>query len=312
MRSVCIAPPPWSGKRDSNPRRSAWKADALPIELLPQRLKPPLARRRDLGAEGAKGRLTLAQQRHKLATAISTFQTEERRHLPSTVFLGALGEQEDPTRLGAEWDDDLETEEGVSGQSGLAARGQTESDTRTSESPDDSSALDGGCPEVQPIPLPSTLGIPFLKRHARMTLAHKERKLREGQMNDCLQAIRTSIGYKSLLYRTKIRNASSQRAKLRSYDDIHVADQSVRKHVRIYMHAREMMEKLYDADDPKEKAEKESFFAKYKAIQKADLTAETTVLEAFTSGLRNKGSAWFWTLEDTDAAKSSHWMKDCE
>ncbi len=25
----------WSGKRDSNPRRSAWKADALPTELFP-------------------------------------------------------------------------------------------------------------------------------------------------------------------------------------------------------------------------------------------------------------------------------------
>src|SRR3989304_9607525 len=26
----------WSGKRDSNPRPSAWKADALPTELFPQ------------------------------------------------------------------------------------------------------------------------------------------------------------------------------------------------------------------------------------------------------------------------------------
>ncbi len=30
-RSCC-----WSGKRDSNPRRSAWKADALPTELFPR------------------------------------------------------------------------------------------------------------------------------------------------------------------------------------------------------------------------------------------------------------------------------------
>ena len=28
--------PKWSGRRDSNPRPSAWKADALPTELLPQ------------------------------------------------------------------------------------------------------------------------------------------------------------------------------------------------------------------------------------------------------------------------------------
>ena len=33
----------WSGKRDSNPRRSAWKADALPTELFPHTLfRPPI------------------------------------------------------------------------------------------------------------------------------------------------------------------------------------------------------------------------------------------------------------------------------
>src|SRR6516165_4476532 len=34
--SLFTAPPTyWSGKRDSNPRHSAWKADALPSELFP-------------------------------------------------------------------------------------------------------------------------------------------------------------------------------------------------------------------------------------------------------------------------------------
>ena len=28
----------WSGRRGSNPRHSAWKADALPTELLPHRI----------------------------------------------------------------------------------------------------------------------------------------------------------------------------------------------------------------------------------------------------------------------------------
>ena len=34
-----VLPQKWSGKRDSNPRPSAWKADALPIELFPHLLK---------------------------------------------------------------------------------------------------------------------------------------------------------------------------------------------------------------------------------------------------------------------------------
>src|SRR6266568_9233636 len=40
--------PHWSGKRDSNPRHSAWKADALPTELFPRsaRSERPLSSRR--------------------------------------------------------------------------------------------------------------------------------------------------------------------------------------------------------------------------------------------------------------------------
>src|SRR5713101_7284834 len=37
--SLLTAPPHrWSGKRDSNPRHSAWKADALPSELFPPKV----------------------------------------------------------------------------------------------------------------------------------------------------------------------------------------------------------------------------------------------------------------------------------
>lgn len=172
---------------------------------------------------------------------------------------------------------------------------------------------DAGRPEAQSIALPSTLGATFLKQQGLMHLAVKERQLRRGQMNECLQAIRTSIGYKSLLYRTKIRIAFSQRAKLRTYDDVHIADQLVRKHMRIYMQARQVMERLYDGSDAQEVKEKTAFLAKYKLIERTlDLKAETTVLEAFTHGLRNKKSTCFWSLENSEAARSSHWMNDCE
>ena len=35
LRVFCIETQKWSGRRDSNSRPSAWKADALPTELLP-------------------------------------------------------------------------------------------------------------------------------------------------------------------------------------------------------------------------------------------------------------------------------------
>src|SRR5690625_988106 len=43
----------WSGRRDSNPRHSAWEADALPTELLPHSAGSPLLRR--LGAAKKAG-----------------------------------------------------------------------------------------------------------------------------------------------------------------------------------------------------------------------------------------------------------------
>ena len=39
----------WSGRRGSNPRHSAWKADALPTELLPHRVDETIAVERDRG-----------------------------------------------------------------------------------------------------------------------------------------------------------------------------------------------------------------------------------------------------------------------
>ncbi|KAI0739707.1 hypothetical protein C8Q80DRAFT_1111992 [Daedaleopsis nitida] len=149
-------------------------------------------------------------------------------------------------------------------------------------------------PELQPIALPSTLGERFIRQHCLWDLATKERQLREGHMNDALQGIRTGIGYKSLLYRTKIRKAPSYRSRLRSFDDIHVAEEGVRKHVRLYMQSRAAAERLFDTQDPDDLRERTSFQAKYKAIVKEDLRVETAVIESFTQGVRNISTAWFW------------------
>jgi hypothetical protein len=46
------APEEWSGKRDSNPRPSAWKADALATELLPLASILPCPTRRAAWREG--------------------------------------------------------------------------------------------------------------------------------------------------------------------------------------------------------------------------------------------------------------------
>ena len=167
-------------------------------------------------------------------------------------------------------------------------------------------------PETHPLGLPSTFGIEFLSQTGMLDLAKKERQLREGQLNDALQAICTGIGYKSLLYRSKVRNASSYRAKLRSFDDVHVADEGVRKHVRIYNQARRAMQRLFDAADPADAKALDEFKSRYKDIERGDLRTSTAVLESFTPGLRNEHSAWFWNLSDTQSGEESQWIQDCK
>ncbi|KAI1785137.1 hypothetical protein LXA43DRAFT_900433 [Ganoderma leucocontextum] len=170
--------------------------------------------------------------------------------------------------------------------------------------------LPADTPEVHPIGLPSTFGIEFLAQMNMLELAKKERQLREGQLNDALQGICTGIGYKSLLYRSKVRNASSYRAKLRSFDDVHVADEGVRKHVRVYQHSRQVMERLFDPDDPEDVRGLAEFRTRYREIRKEDLRVSTAVLESFTPGLRNEHSAWFWNISDTRAGEETQWIQD--
>ena len=197
--------------------------------------------------------------------------------------------ESDPTAFGAEWDLDMTTTD-VDGEAELPA----------------------DRPEAHPIGLPSTFGIEFLVQTDMRDLALKERLLREGQLNDALQGIRTGIGYKSLLYRAKVRNASSYRAKLRSFDDVHVADEGVRKHIQLYQQARRAMERLFDADDEDDARALAQFKLRFKDIQKEDLRVSTAVIESFTPGLRNEHSAWFWNISDTEMGEETQWIQDCK
>ena len=77
------------------------------------------------------------------------------------------------------------------------------------------------------------------------------------------------------------------------------------------MQARKALERLYDSSRADEVAERDAVLAKYKPIVRSDLRVETAIIEAFTRGVRDQASAWFWHLEDTDAAKGSGWMSGC-
>ncbi|KAI1790343.1 hypothetical protein LXA43DRAFT_1095489 [Ganoderma leucocontextum] len=261
-----------------------WIATGLRIEET--KLSVAYTARRVKATSGTQTRLSLVQQRQRLASAIAAFHKAGRKHIPGHLPGDGGDIEDDPTLLGAEWDGE-----------------QADNGEAVHDPPADR-------PETHPIGLPSTFGIDFLAQTDMLDLAKKERQLREGQLNDALQGIRTGIGYKSLLYRSKVRNASSYRAKLRSFDDVHIADEGVRKHVRVYQQARRAMERLFDPDDPADAVALERFKSRYKEIVKEDLRVSTAVLESFTPGLRNEHSAWFWNVSDTQSGEDNQWIQD--
>ncbi|PIL25597.1 hypothetical protein GSI_11345 [Ganoderma sinense ZZ0214-1] len=245
--------------------------------------------RRVKATSGTDTRLSLVQQWQRLASAIAAFHKAGRKHMPGYLPGDGGGLEEDPTVFGAEWDEEV-----VSGDQ--------------ANEPD----FAANRPEDLPIGLPSTFGIEFLAQTGLLDLAKKERHLREGQLNDALQGIRTGIGYKSLLYRAKVRNASSYRAKLRSFDDVHIADEGVWKHVQVYQQARRAMERLFDPDDVDDVQALVTFQTRYKDIRREDLRVSTAVIESFTPGVRNEHSAWFWNISDTSSGEEAQWIQDCK
>ncbi|KAI1783621.1 hypothetical protein LXA43DRAFT_1102319 [Ganoderma leucocontextum] len=248
-------------------------------------------------ATGSTERLSLAQQRQKLETAIMAFHKAGDKHLQGAISVNGVPIDDDPTDPGAVWD----TLESGSEPAGVAA-------------PPRSASEEEFAPERRPIALPSTLGLSYLRARGLLDLADKERRLREGQMNDCLQGIRTAIGYKSLLYRTKVRKANSYRNKLRSFDEIRVTDDGLMKHVRAYSQARKAMERLFDDSDsdPEEVQRRHTFFERYREVQREDLRVNTAVLEQFTQGLRDIHVSWIWYIEDAEGAQAAGWLHDCE
>ncbi|PIL26690.1 hypothetical protein GSI_11217 [Ganoderma sinense ZZ0214-1] len=261
-----------------------WIGTGLRIEET--KLAVAHAARRVKATSGTETRLSLVQQRQRLAASIAAFHKSGRKHMPGYLPGDGGGLETDATLFGAEWDEEVEA--------------------ATDADPD----VPADRPEQHPLGLPSTFGIEFLAQTGLLHLAEKERHLREGQLNDALQGIRTGIGYKSLLYRAKVRNASSYRAKLRSFDDVHVADEGVRKYVRVYQQARQAMEQLFDPDNVEDAEALAAFRTRYKDIRKEDLRVSTAAIESFTPRVRNEHSAWFWNVSDTERGEETQWIQD--
>ena len=99
-------------------------------------------------------------------------------------------------------------------------------------------------PETQNVSLPSALSLGEVQRLGIEHLATQEGSLRHGQITDALAGLRMALREKSLLFRTQVRNARSQRTTLKAWKEVNKQDADARKHRKAYLDAREALRRL--------------------------------------------------------------------
>ena len=250
-------------------------------------------------------KLALEQMRTKLLKDIECFQVDARTFLRHEVANVAATLGPDTSPLGAEWD-------GLDGTLGTPDSDEPGHPGEPPTTPPSFSLHNVHTipPERLQIPLPSTLGPAKCSRYGLSTLVQAERSLRIGQMNDALHGVRVGLGYKSFLYRSSVRKANSQRKKLRSFDEVHVADAAVTNSARVYSAARDAFQQLFDVSVASEKAALDKHLALYRPLLKSDLRANTALIEQGVRGVSKLHLAWFWGMDVEGDSRDSPWMAE--
>lgn len=158
-------------------------------------------------------------------------------------------------------------------------------------------------PEERQVLLPSTLGHLKCAELGYIRLARNELKIREGQANDALHAIRMAIGEKSFRFRKQLRSATSKAQKTRSWDSIHNATKQLSYHRLIYSQARHAMVVLHAPPDTLDK---------YKVLKREDLRSSTAIQEPNAMGQRNNSLPWIWLIPGGSSRGTTAMLKECE
>jgi len=225
-------------------------------------------------------RSVIEDRRRRLEKRIKTF------HKKGDIIMGVpevddISSDEDSGENMEEWEDEDEDEEG-----------------RQSQTVDES---ENGQPERITLWLPSTLGKERIDRLGLECLGLQEMELRQGQANDALAALRTELGHKALLFRTKVRQSMNTKGKTRAFKEIGKSERKIKKEVRSYMRARRALERL-GADG--------AIMERYKVIERRDLNVSSDMVEENRIGQRSEKLAWFWRLGPQ--SDTGPWMEECK
>jgi hypothetical protein len=240
----------------------------------------------------ASRRTSIEDRRRKLESRLSNF------HRKAEEFMGEASDEDInmlPQFTGYE-SDDVEESEDEDTDDG------EEEGSDDEDSDDNSDDEESETPENAVICMPSSLKKGDIERLGLQALAEQELALRQGQANDCLQALRMALGHKAVLYRTKVRQSKSTKGKKSAWDEIKIAGVKVNKHVRAYRRAREAMQRL-GAD--------RFTLRRYQKIEQEHLKLSQDVTDENRHSQRNDTLAWFWTLEGQTSEQSGTWMQEC-
>lgn len=157
--------------------------------------------------------------------------------------------------------------------------------------------------ERLPLALPSAMGFEECAELGYARFAQVEKSLRLGQLNDALQNIRLGLSKKAVVFRQGLRNVKSKVKKTRSWHQIAQVDSNVRHYARVYTRARSAIVRLGATDEELDR---------YRILEIADLNVSAARVDPSARGNRDKGLAWFWTMDvasDSDAAEG---MAECK
>jgi hypothetical protein len=159
----------------------------------------------------------------------------------------------------------------------------------------------GEWPEDMTLAMPSTFGQERCQQLGLERLLNQELELRIGQANDCLEKLRVALGHKTILFRTRVRNSTSQRTRTRAWAEVERVDAKIRKCVRSYRQARFAMIRLGASEET---------LVQYQMIKTEDLKLSGDIVEENRVGQRNDKIAWFWRLGG--GHDGDEWMQECK
>lgn len=151
--------------------------------------------------------------------------------------------------------------------------------------------------------LPSAIGIKKCIELGYKPFAKTEKTLRIGQLNDALQNIRLGLSQKAVVFREGLRRVKSKVRKTRLWQQIAQVDNSVRHHAQVYTRARAAIVRLGATEEE---------LNRYKILQSSDLNVSTARIDPSARGNRDKGLAWFWTMDVSGDSDAKGRMGECE